>query len=54
MFNLFKKPEVRETAINNYPVEVLEIHNEFNTAADKLLEEANQILKEGEKKDFEK
>lgn len=54
MFNLFKKPEVQKTTINSYPVEVLEIHNEFNTAADRLIEEANQILKEGEKKDFEK
>lgn len=54
MFNLFKKSKVQETTINSYPVEVLEIHNEFNTAADRLLEEANQILKEGEKKDFEK
>lgn len=43
---------MQETTINSYPVEVLEIHNEFNTAADKLLEEANQILKEGKKDNF--
>lgn len=34
-----------------YPTEVLMIHNEFDTAADKLLEEANGILKKAEKAD---
>ena len=53
--NFLSEPKISEKKqVSSYPAEVLEIHNEFNTAADKLLEEANQLLKEGEKKDFEK
>lgn len=60
MFELLKKQVlsklnvIEKTQLNSYPAEGLEIHNEFNTAADKLLEEANQILKESEQKDFQK
>jgi hypothetical protein len=42
---------VGTTIARNYPKEVLEIHNEFNTAADKLVEEANSILKKHESLD---
>ena len=59
MFRIFKKEKPRiivvdepKTKINNiitntvknYPKEVLEIHHEFETAAEKLLEEANNII----------
>lgn len=55
MFGIFKKQTVSDKVeTQNYPKEVLEIHNEFNTAADRILEEANQILKESEQKDFQK
>lgn len=64
MFNLFKKstkPVINKNSIetlidnnNSYPSVVKEIHNEFYNAADKLLEEAKQILKEAESKDIEK
>jgi hypothetical protein len=37
-----------------YPKEVLKIHNEFNTAADKLVLEATGIIKEAEKIDISK
>jgi hypothetical protein len=37
-----------------YPKEVLEIHNEFNIAADNLLLEANSIIAEAKSKDIEK
>lgn len=43
--------EVKES---KYPKEVLEIHNEFACAADRLLEEANIILKEAEKANVDK
>lgn len=39
---------------NKYPVEVIVIHNEFMTAADRLVEQANTIIKEAESKDFTK
>lgn len=60
MFELLKKQVlsklkvIEKTQLNSYPAEVLEIHNEFNTAADRILDEANQILKESEQKDFQK
>ena len=55
MFGIFKKQTVSDKVeTQNYPKEVLEIHNEFNTAADRILEEANQILKDSEQKDFQK
>lgn len=55
MFGIFKKQTVSDKVeTQNYPKEVLEIHNKFNTAADRILEEANQILKESEQKDFQK
>ncbi len=56
MLNIFKKKEqpkvlvikdnttLSKTLSNLYPKEVLEIHNEFETAADKLLMEANSII----------
>lgn len=37
-----------------YPKEVEEIHNEFDTACDKLLVQANDIIKEAESKDISK
>ena len=37
-----------------YPKEVLEIHNEFEIAADKLLEQANNIIEEAKSKDVTK
>lgn len=43
--------EVKES---KYSKEVLEIHNEFACAADRLLEEANIILKEAEKANVDK
>lgn len=64
MFELFrKKKELNlliveptneaKTALlsHKYPVEVLEIHNEFNTAADRLLLSANAIIAEASTKD---
>lgn len=42
MFNLLK-PIKKETN-NSYPKEVLEIHHEFESASDKLLKEANDII----------
>lgn len=64
MLNLFKKTPKKvindnsiETLISknhSYPPIVEEIHNEFYNAADKLLEEAKQILKDAEVKDVEK
>jgi len=37
-----------------YPKEVEEIHHEFQTASDKLLVQANEIIKEAESKDVNK
>jgi len=52
MLNFFKKTKTSSNeeldVTSNYPKEVLEIHNEFNTAADKLLEQANAIIKDSE------
>lgn len=38
----------------NYPKEVLEIHNEFMTAADRLVEEAKRIIEEKQSKNLSK
>lgn len=63
MFNLFpKKPTVVNESVvakaqatkTNYPAIVDEIHNEFFTAGDKILCEAESLLKELEVKDLEK
>lgn len=55
MFNLFNKPEVKsEKNIPSYPKDVMEIHHEFNTAADKLIAEANSVIKEANSKDVRK
>ena len=61
MFNLFKKSEEQpkvETLVvekkSKYPTIVDEIHNEFFTAGDKILEEANGILAECKAKDVQK
>ncbi len=43
-----------KTTLRNYPKEVIEIHNEFGTAADKLVAEANSILKKHESLDKDK
>lgn len=52
MFNLFsKKTEVKETI---YPEIVEQIHNEFFTAGDNILEEAKQLLNELSSKDLAK
>lgn len=45
MFEIFKKNRVKSLDNkNNYPKEVIEIHNEFEIASEKLLEEANNII----------
>jgi hypothetical protein len=53
MFKFFKKPvSVKNNIVepiipksnNNYPNEVIEIHNEFNIAAEQLLQEAKVII----------
>jgi len=66
MFNLFKKlnPAKTETistpisgiesAIPSYPKDVIQIHHEFNTAADSLIVEANVIISEAATKDVKK
>jgi hypothetical protein len=46
--------ELPVLASKMYPKEVLEIHNEFNTAADKLLEEAQAIINKGSTKNVKK
>ena len=56
MFKLFKKSaenkvEVAEPKKSKYPKEVLEIHHEFETAADKLLQSAKEVIKEAGTKD---
>lgn len=43
-----------ENYTKKYPNEVVIIHNEFENAADKLLIEANNIIKEAESKDINK
>lgn len=60
MFNLFK-PKVAATkavesnpAKGGYPQIVYEIHNEFLTAGDKILEQAKKVLNESAKKSMEK
>lgn len=61
MFNLFKKSENNQPKVDvivekksKYPTIVDEIHNEFFTAGDKILEEANGILAECKAKDVQK
>lgn len=60
MFNLFnKKTENKEVftqdaKVSKYPTIVDEIHNEFFTAGDKLLEQAKHILSDLELKDIHK
>jgi hypothetical protein len=48
MWNIFNKKEevlvLERSNIKNYPKEVLEIHYEFETASDKLLESAYEII----------
>lgn len=67
MFKIFKE-KIKEAVFNKeaiiselpvlaskmYPKEVLEIHHEFNTAADKLLEEAQAIINKGSTKNVNK
>lgn len=63
--DLFKKKEVAvidrtTTSVNtvhvssSYPKEVQEIHNEFFTAADKLVEKAQSIINEAQQRDVTK
>lgn len=54
MLNFFKTKETTTKVVSKYPKEVLEIHHEFETAADKLLDEANIIIKEAASKDVVK
>lgn len=49
MFNLFKNKKT-----TSYPAIVEEIHNEFNSAGEKLLQEANSLLQELNQKDIAK
>lgn len=56
MFKLFKKEAVTESVVTNpkstsYPAIVDQIHNEFYSAGDNILQEANSLLKELEQKD---
>lgn len=46
--------ELPTIAKHLYPKEVMEIHHEFETAADKLLEEAKSIIQEAATKDVDK
>lgn len=61
MFNLFGKKEIKETEVvvaeitqSKYPQVVHDIHNEFYTAGDSILQEAESLLKELEVKDLAK
>lgn len=59
MFEEFNKKKIIEdfpapVSAKMYPKEVLEIHNEFNTAAENLLQEAKSIIAEAEAKDLTK
>lgn len=57
MFNIFKKKEPvqqEEKQGNNYPAAVVEIHREFHTAAERLLEDARATILEAGKKDVVK
>jgi hypothetical protein len=59
MFNLFKKSENSDVAIaeqnkSSYPKIVDEIHNEFYSAGENILQEATSLLKELEQKDLVK
>lgn len=56
MFSLFKKSQ-RQTAnadTNGYPAIVHEIHNEFLSAGDKILNEAKSILEGSKRKSIDK
>lgn len=53
MFNLFKKQNV-EVKTSNYPAIVDEIHNEFFTAGDNILDEAKSLLTQLETQDIAK
>jgi hypothetical protein len=53
MFNLFKKTQPKK-ATKEYPKVVAEIHNEFMTTGEKLLQEAKKIIANAEIKDVEK
>jgi hypothetical protein len=59
MFNLFKKKRSNDnvslqTKETSYPAIVDEIHNEFYTAGENILNEATSLLKELEQKDLAK
>jgi hypothetical protein len=59
MFNLFKKKQSNDnvslqTKETSYPAIVDEIHNEFYTAGENILNEATSLLKELEQKDLAK
>ena len=49
MRNLFKRKEPEMVQEGNYPAIVEQIHNEFNTAGENLLEEANKVLEQCKK-----
>ena len=53
MFNLFKKEASVKTS-SSYPQVVQEIHNEFLSAGDKILQEAQSILSKAKTKNLEK
>lgn len=40
--------------MKKYPKKVLEIHNEFNTAAEKLLQDANAVLQKAKQYNIDK
>lgn len=45
---------LEEVITSKYPTEVLQIHHEFDIASERLLIEANSIIKEAETKDVDK
>ena len=56
MLSLFKKkePSVLVETTSNYPKEVQEIHHAFETAADRLLEEAKSVIDQSSNLNLEK
>lgn len=58
MFNFLKKPIENSIKaigeISSYPKEVIEIHNEFNTAGDKLIAEACEIIEKAQAPEIDK
>lgn len=54
MFNTFNSKQQEKNSVTSYPEVVYEIHNEFLTAGDKILQEVNSILAENQNKSLDK